>query len=185
MGKKVFHPTGGDKLTQQHQGDATNINKIMERHLRTGVLSGPGRPNGRQGQYLNMTGENYHEMLTRVQEAQGQFAAFPAKIRRRFSNNPENLLRFLQDDKNLAEAAELGLVDLDSLPPERKAQLEQMDLVKEADKEDYLEFQRWKQRRARDRQDFGDQFVGDEARDVPTNSDPEANPRKSAKKRTS
>lgn len=179
---RVFHPTGDGKLTQQHMLDSTDINKIMERHNRTGVLSGPGRPNGKAPQYLNLTGESFHEMLIRVQEAQGLFATFPSKIRKRFGNNPENLFRFLQDDRNLVEAAELGLVDLDSIPSERKAQL---DLVDESDKVDYREFLRWKTRRRQQAADNDLVFGDEDAKSMPTSSDDEAQPRKSSKKRTS
>lgn len=181
MGKgRVYQPSGGDKLTQQHFGDSTDINRIMEKFNRTGVLGTGAKQSGRKPIYLNLSGESYHEMLLRIQEAQGQFANFPAKVRKRFANNPENLLRFLGDDKNLAEAAELGLVDLDSIPAERKAQL---DLVDEADKLDFHEFLRWKNRRRQAAND--DPFSDANAKPMPTQSDDEAQPRKSSKNRTS
>lgn len=142
MGKKVIHPNGGHKLTQQHMLDAVDPNKIMEKYHATGLLRS-GRQNGRQPMFLNMTGDSYHEMLVKVQEVQGQFSALPAKIRKRFSHNPANLLRFIQDKNNLEEAIELGLVSRDGLSDEMK---DQLDLVDQADAEDYREFQEWKKR---------------------------------------
>lgn len=142
---KVPHPTGGDKLTQQHHRDAVNINSIMEKHLKTGTQGtpprGPGRQTSRQPMFINLTGQSYHEMLCQVQEVQGAFAGLPSRVRRRFANNPEQLLKFLQDPENLPAAIELGLVQEEELPEDKKAQL---DLVREAEAEDRRQFEEWK-----------------------------------------
>lgn len=143
MVKKVVHPTGGGKLTQQHMAEAMDPNKIMERYNATGVLRS-AKPNGRQPMFIRMSGDSFHEMLVKVQEIQGQFSALPARVRKRFAHNPQNLLMFLEDDKNLAEAIELGLIDESNLPKEKRAQL---DLVDESQEQDYREFQEWKKRK--------------------------------------
>lgn len=175
MGKsRVFHPKSGNKLTQQHFADASDINKIVDRFNRTGLLGGPGRPSGRVPEFLNLTGDSFHEMLIRVEQARGAFNGLPAKIRRRFSNNPENLLRFIGDDKNIEEAIEMGFISKEDLSPERKQQL---NLVDEAERIDRRAFEEWKARR--------EPFVDPDANPMPTDSDPEANPRKSRKSRTS
>lgn len=41
--------------------------------------------------------------------AQEQFAALSSKIRKRFNNDPVELLKFVSDAKNLEEMYELGL----------------------------------------------------------------------------
>lgn len=147
MGKgRVQHQTGGDKLTQQHFADAADINKIMHRHLAGGPLQGPGRPSGRKPMYMNLTGQSYHEMLCQVQEVQGQFAALPSKVRKRFANNPQRLVEFLEDPENLKEAMEIGLIQEEDLSEDKKAQL---DLVRESDKKDREEFEAWKQSKER------------------------------------
>lgn len=184
MGKPSPHPSGGIKLTQQHMEGVTDINKIMERHNRTGVF-GSGRPSGKPPQFLNMTGDSFHEMLIKVQEAQGVFAGFPGKIRKRFGNNPENMLRFMEDSSNLREAVALGLVDKEVLTPD---QLAQMDLVQVSEEEERRQFEEWRQSRRTGRSAPGidDPFdLDDDASSVPKNSDPEAQPRFSKKKRTS
>lgn len=143
MGKASPHPKGGPKLTQQHMEGVTDINKIMERHNRTGVF-GSGRPNGKQPQFIQLSGDSFHEMLIKVQNAQGIFAAQPAKIRKRFGNNPENFLRFFDDPNNLREAVSLGLVDGDTLSPEQR---EQMDLVRLSEDEEKRQFEEWRKSR--------------------------------------
>lgn len=147
MGKgRVSHPTGGEKLVQQQFQDAANINNMMQKHLRSnpGSLQPPGRPGGRVPMYVNFTGKSYHDMLCQVQEIQGHFAALPSKVRRRFANNPEQLLKFLEDPENLTEAIQLGLVQEEDLPDEKKAQL---DLVREADAQDRRDFEEWKRKK--------------------------------------
>lgn len=141
--KKVSHPTGGEKLVQQHFKEQTNINTIMQKHLMSGhgSIQPPGRPGGREPRFLNLTGETFHEMLCKVQEVQGQFAGLPSRVRKRFANNPQMLLKFLEDPKNLEEAIKLGLVQEEDLPEEKKAQL---DLVREAEAEEKRQFEEWK-----------------------------------------
>lgn len=141
---RVPHPTGGDKLTQQHHKEAVNITSIMEKHLKTGVMGmpprGPGRQSARQPMFVHLSGKSYHEMLCQVQEVQGAFAGLPSRVRRRFANNPEQLLTFLQDPENLPAAIELGLIQEDELPEDKKAQL---DLVRESEKAELEEFKEW------------------------------------------
>lgn len=138
------HPESGPKLTQQHMKDATDINKIVERYNRTGVLQS-GKASGKNPMFIRMDGKSFHEMLIKVQETQGEFASLPAKVRKRFANNPENLLRFLESKENLQEAIDLGLVDRDDVDP---AKIAQMDLVKETEAAEKAEFAEWKKSKA-------------------------------------
>lgn len=141
--KRVSHPTGGQKIVQQHFKDQTDVNRIMHKHLTSGhgSIQPPGRPGGRVPRFVDLTGETYHEMLCKVQEVQGQFAGLPSRVRKRFANNPQMLLKFLQDPKNLEEAIKLGLIQEEDLPEDRKAQL---DLVREAEAEDRRQYEEWK-----------------------------------------
>lgn len=176
MGIKSDHPSGGNVLAQQHMEGVTDINKIMERHARTGVF-GSGRPNGRQPMYLNMTGDTFHESLIKVQNVQGIFSSMPAKIRKRFGMNPENFVRFFEDPANLKEAVALGLVDKEGLSSE---QLEQMNLVRNSDEEDRRQFEEWRKSR-RNPPPEEEPFVPDEPVTA-RRSDPESQPSFSKKK---
>lgn len=157
MGKgKVPHPTGGEKLVQQQFKDQANVNNIMQKHLRSGMggLQPPGRPGGRVPMFVSLTGKTYHEMLCQVQEVQGQFAGLPSRVRRRFANNPEQLIKFLEDPNNLEEAIKLGLVQEDDLSEEKKAQL---DLVREAEAEDRRRYEEWKRKQRANAEETHDQ----------------------------
>lgn len=165
--KRIHHPSGGEKLTQQQFGESANINTIMQRHLKGGPLQGPGLNTGATMKYGYLSGETYHEMLVKVQNAQGAFASLPSRIRKRFANNPENLFSFMQDENNLQEAIDLGLLKKEDVSPEK---IQQIDLAREADIEDKRLFEEFKANRRKDNANI-----------MPNESDEEANPRKSRK----
>lgn len=53
--------------------------------------------------------QSFHEMLNQVADAKYAFASLPATVRARFSNDPYQALRFVDDPKNLPEAIKLGI----------------------------------------------------------------------------
>lgn len=106
-----FEPT----LTKQSFRDECNINNILAKYINTGQFA---HVNARNPRYIDCVGvQDYQAALDLVDATQAQFDALPSKIRARFANDPEQLLAFLDDPKNAAEAAELGLVKTpDSAP---------------------------------------------------------------------
>lgn len=97
--------------TMQSDMDAADINKIMSRFEKTGVIIDP---NGveRQPVYGDFTGiTDYHGMLTAVRNAERVFGLYPATIRNRFDNDPQKFITFMEDIKNDPEAVKLGLKD--------------------------------------------------------------------------
>lgn len=97
---------GQETRTHQSGKDECDINKLMEKYVKTGVLD-----------HQKEHGENYGfatsidllEALTTVKTAENMFNALPAKIRTKFDNNPGEFLDFVQDPANEAELIELGL----------------------------------------------------------------------------
>ena len=95
-------------LAQQHFKDECDINTILERFNITGLLPQAPLP-PRYGDFSGIG--DYHTALNRVLAAQDEFEALPAQIRARFQNDPAQLIEFLQNENNRAEAEELGLID--------------------------------------------------------------------------
>ena len=97
-----------ESLAQQHQRDECDINYILKQFNVTGVLpQSPISP-----QYGDFSGiGDYHTALNRVIAADEEFMSLPAQLRARFENDPENLINFLNDDKNRDEAIQLGLLE--------------------------------------------------------------------------
>jgi len=94
--------------TQQQFKDECNINKIMEKYRKTGMVT--HLRNGGEGVYadLSQVGD-YQDMVHRVMHANEEFLKLPSEIRTRFGNDPQNLVDFLKDPKNTDEAIKLNL----------------------------------------------------------------------------
>lgn len=110
----------GSSRTKQSFKDECDINVIVAKYIRTGVID-PRSLNAREAMFADVTDvPSYQEALNVVRAAQEGFEALPAKIRDRFENDPAQLLGFMGDPKNEAEAIELGLItgpETPSAPP--------------------------------------------------------------------
>lgn len=96
-----------DKCHQEFEAEC-NINNIMEKWLKTGVLTHVRRGEPMYGDFSNA--DDYHTAMTRVREAQERFLSLPAALRARVDNDPGKLLDFVADPRNAEELRELGLV---------------------------------------------------------------------------
>lgn len=107
-GSKVIEfPMQGSSMTDQSFQESCNINTIMDRFAKTGQL-----PNNMRepGQYLDLSsvGE-YQDSLNIIATAREAFEALPSDIRKRFNNEPAELLSFMENPDNLDEGVKLGL----------------------------------------------------------------------------
>lgn len=93
-------------LTKQSFKAEADINTIVSRYLKGGAL-----PQGeRKAQFGDFVGLDYREMQTTIALGNEMFAELPADVRRRFSNEPSQLMEFLANPQNEAEAVKLGLI---------------------------------------------------------------------------
>lgn len=103
----------GESLAQQQFKEECDINTIVERFGLTGELP----ENLRLPVSGDFTGVvDFKTAMDAVSSAQSAFMQLPGHLRARFENDPQRLMRFLENDKNRAEAEELGLV---VKPPEK------------------------------------------------------------------
>lgn len=120
------HARNPDFAVQQNFASEADINTVINRHMKgPGRMGMPiGNPNAtRQGRFVDLSSESFHDMLNRVTDAQTAFMNLPARIRGRFSNNPYQLLRFLEKPENREEAVRLGLIEPSDEPqPEKGSQ---------------------------------------------------------------
>jgi len=102
-------------MTNQADMDAADINKIMARYEKTGVLVDPSGVE-RKPTYGDFTEiKNYHQMLCSIRNVERSFNLLPAQTRNRFDNDPQKLIDFLEDPKNDKEAVKLGFKNADVL----------------------------------------------------------------------
>ena len=102
--KKVTYPP---TMTKQSMRDECDINLIVKNYSQIGVLE---HVNNNQQFFGNVSDTDFRASLDLVLDAQKTFDELPAKIRRRFDNDPELLLSFIDDPNNKEEAIELGLI---------------------------------------------------------------------------
>ena len=102
-------------LTQQHFKDDADINNIMARYQKTGVLVDPLTQTTRKPMFDDFSElGDFRDHQQAVIDAQDMFMQLPSKLRARFANDPAELLQWLSDPANKEEAIELGLM---SKPP--------------------------------------------------------------------
>lgn len=104
---RCYTPTGEDSLTKQSFRDECNVNNIMAKFEKTGLLD---HLNTHQGDYGNFIGfDDYHSSMNQVREADEAFLTIPAAIRARFNNSSSEFLKFAQDPDNHDQMVDLGL----------------------------------------------------------------------------
>jgi len=94
-------------MTEQSHRKKCNINTIMAKARKGQMIP----ITEREPVFGDFTGvSDFHTAQNAVIEARSRFMELPADLRRRFGNDPGELLGFLSDPQNEAEAVELGLV---------------------------------------------------------------------------
>ena len=98
----------GESMTKQSLAAACDINNIMAKYKKTGLIT-----HIREGAtYQDLPGAlEFHDAQNLIVEAVASFNGLSAAVRKRFGNDPSQLLAFISDENNLAEAISLGLVE--------------------------------------------------------------------------
>lgn len=107
----------GASLTKQSFQAESDINNILKKYQKTGILT---HVNQFGGKYMDLGSvEDYHSSMNRVVKAQEAFLTLPSSLREKFGNDPAAFLKFVGDEKNIPAMRELGLLKEDlSTPPE-------------------------------------------------------------------
>jgi len=106
-------PVGPSK-TKQSMADESNINIIMARYVKTGLIDHVSKYGPRYADMPNMS--DFHEAMTLVTEAQQMFEELPAEIRSNFKNDPADFLDFVTNPENEEAMIEMGLADAQNEP---------------------------------------------------------------------
>ncbi|AXL14660.1 internal scaffolding protein [Microviridae sp.] len=106
--KVQFFPEG-ESLTHQSMADECDINKIMEKWQKTGILDHTNTFEGQYGDFTDVPSD-YHDAMNQVLEANDMFATLPSSIRKKFMNDPGQFLDFVENPENREEMQKLGLI---------------------------------------------------------------------------
>lgn len=114
----------GESKTLQNFKDECDINNIMKKFERTGMLNHAKAFEGGYGDFTD-TPVDFQEAMNIVLRAEEMFATVPAKVRKEFDNDAGKFLSFVEDPANLERCRELGL----ALPVEEPAAPMKVEVV--------------------------------------------------------
>lgn len=109
-------PEDEKRRTKSSMKDECDVNVIVRRYLKTGVVS---HVSGRAPQFADVSGVgDWKSAMDEIAGARQWFEHLPSEVRNRFRNDPAQCLDFLADDENREEAVKLGLLPaLEDGPP--------------------------------------------------------------------
>lgn len=108
-----------ESRTKQSFKNEANINNIMARYNKTGVIDHLNSNAGSYGDFS--TANSYQDSLNLIISAQNMFDDLPAKIRKRFGNDPALFIEFVDTPGNLQELVEMGLASPEAVDASKKA----------------------------------------------------------------
>ena len=94
-----------ESMTEQSHKPSCDINNIMARYVATGTLDHARRY---EGQYSDLTADDYHASMNKVAEAKSMFEELPSQVRRHFGNDVSAFLEFCTTAED--PAGQLGVI---------------------------------------------------------------------------
>ena len=109
FGKKppVKAHVGEGSTVQQQFKESTDINNIMKKYEKDGVLLHVNRYQGAYGDFTVLP--DFQTAMHKMMDAQDMFMTLPASIRKKFNNDPGEFVEFATDPENQDQLRELGL----------------------------------------------------------------------------
>lgn len=97
---------GDPGRTDKSQAAETDVNLIVDRFMKTGVLPGVNVERV-YGDFSDVV--DYQTAMNTVIQANEQFMGLNAKVRKQFDNDPAQFLAFVNDPENAQELIKMGL----------------------------------------------------------------------------
>lgn len=96
--------------TKQAFKDGCNVNRIVKRFRRTGVMD-ERVMNRRQAAFGDFSSVgDFRELHDRILRAKEEFDSLPSDVRVRFKNDPGELVSFVDNPENFKACVEMGLL---------------------------------------------------------------------------
>ena len=99
---------GTKSRTKQAHAKEADINYIMRKYLKTGLLEHSQK---HKPDYGFATSEDFHTSMNIITRANSMFEDLPSQIRSRFDNQPSQFLDFVHDESNKQEMLQMGLLN--------------------------------------------------------------------------
>ncbi len=121
----------GDGMAKQSFKEECDINTILKKYDKTGLIEHVSKYNGSYGDVTESV--DYQTALNTVMSAESAFMSLPASIRTLFDNDPHRFLEFAQDPENAEELIEMGLA---TRAPKRAAETDELGETPEGTEEE-------------------------------------------------
>lgn len=110
--ERVTLDCGGLSVTRQEFKAECDINTIMARYYKTGVISHMATSQPRFIDFEEIP--DFQSAMNMMIEAESAFMSLPATVRKEFDNDPAAFVQYASDKENLPKLREWGLA-----PPEK------------------------------------------------------------------
>lgn len=101
--------TSGKSRTEQAHKDETDINRIMKKYEKTGLIAHVNNYQGDYGDFVDAP--DYQTALNRVMAANEMFGTLPSAIRKQFGNDPASFLEYVGNPENAESLINMGLAE--------------------------------------------------------------------------
>lgn len=98
----------GESRTQQQFKEECDVNNILYKYKKSGMLNHVNKTQGQFGDFANV--EDYQTSLQKVMQAQQNFMELPSELRSKFNNDPSKLIDFINTKENYEECVKYGLI---------------------------------------------------------------------------
>nr|QJB20242.1 MAG: internal scaffolding protein [Microvirus sp.] len=115
--KRVRQELGPEESqVQQHLAADTDINNIMAKYRKTGVLQHVTNMAHEFGDFSDVP--DYKSAMEQIMAADAMFMELPAAVRDRFGNDPAKFIEYATDKSNLDDLRKMGLAPAAPEAPE-------------------------------------------------------------------
>lgn len=106
--KRIKQHIGESDLVQRQFKKDCDVNTIMAKYQKTGLLDHVNRFQGNYGDFTDAP--TFHEAFQKVIDAQAMFLTLPSSVREKFANDPGLFLEYVSDPENEDGMRELGIL---------------------------------------------------------------------------
>lgn len=99
----------GESMTQQHFAEEVDINNIVAKYNRSGIITHVRAAQEKFGPLPELS--EYAVHLDKVAKAQQAFEMLPAELRNHFNNSIPGFFKYISEEKNFDQCVEWGIYE--------------------------------------------------------------------------